>query len=72
VVEEGLGENEVVQQVNPTANTAANATANPPANAVANTAGSVANNATNAAGAQPNIGANPKTKCRSPTSAGTS
>jgi hypothetical protein len=45
VAEEGRGENEVIQQLNPTANAAAN----PPANA-----------ATNAAGAQPNVAANPR------------
>jgi hypothetical protein len=36
VPEEGQGENEVVQQVNPTANVAANAAANPLANTAAN------------------------------------
>jgi hypothetical protein len=52
VAEEGRGENEVVQPVNPAANVAANAATNPPANAAANVAGNVANNTANAAGAQ--------------------
>jgi hypothetical protein len=57
VVEEGRGENEVIQPVNPAANTAAN---NPPANATTNAAGNNVNNTANAAGAQPNIAANPR------------
>jgi hypothetical protein len=56
VAEEGRGENEVIQPVNPTANAAAN----PPASAAANDAGNVANNTANAAGTQPNITANPR------------
>jgi hypothetical protein len=62
VAEEGRGENEVVQLVNPAANAAANApanlAANAPANAPANTAGDVANNAANAANIQGNAVAN--------------
>jgi hypothetical protein len=46
VAEEGQGENEVMQPVNPAANAAADAPANPaanaPANAPANTAGNIA------------------------------
>jgi hypothetical protein len=53
VAEEGRGENEVVQPVNPTTNAAANAPANPavnaPANALANATGNVANNTANVA-----------------------
>jgi hypothetical protein len=53
VAEEGRGENEVVQPVNPTANAAANAPANPAAhalaNALTNAVGNVTNNAANAA-----------------------
>jgi hypothetical protein len=63
VAEEGRGENEVVQLVNPAANAAANAPAKPAANAMANppvnAAGSVANNAANAANVQGNAAANP-------------
>jgi hypothetical protein len=59
VAEEGQGENEVVQPVNPAANAAANAPANPvanaPANAPANAAGNVANNAAHATNIQGNI-----------------
>jgi hypothetical protein len=51
VAEEGRGENEVVQSVNPAANAAANAPANPAVNALANApsnaAGNVINNAAN-------------------------
>jgi hypothetical protein len=64
VADEGQGENEVIQPVNPAANAAANAAANPPANAAANAAGNVTNNATNSAGAQPNIIANPRQNTR--------
>jgi hypothetical protein len=56
--EEGRGENEVVQPVNPAANAAANAPANPTANATtnapANVVGNVVNNAANAANIQGN------------------
>jgi hypothetical protein len=62
VAEEGRGENEVVQLVNPAAIAAANAPANPatnaPANAPANT--NVANNAANAANVQGNAAPNPR------------
>jgi hypothetical protein len=64
VAEEGQGENEVVQQVNPTANAAASAPANPAANvlanAPANATGNVVNNVANAANVQGNITANPR------------
>jgi hypothetical protein len=68
VAEEGRGENEVVQPVNPAANptanhaanVAANATANPPTNVTANAVSNVANNAANDACAQPNIATNPR------------
>jgi hypothetical protein len=64
VSEEGRGENEVVQPVNPAANAAANAPANPaanaPANAPANVAGNVVNNAANAANVQGNVAPNPR------------
>jgi hypothetical protein len=64
VAEEGRGENEVVQAVNPTANAAANAPANLAANALANApanaAGNVVNNATNAANVQGNDAPNPR------------
>jgi hypothetical protein len=63
VAEEGRGENEVVQLVNPAANAAANAPANPATNALSNTpvnaAGNIANNAANAANVQGNTIANP-------------
>jgi hypothetical protein len=63
VAEEGRGENEVMQSVNPATNAAANpatnAAANRPANAATNAAGNVANNAVNAASAQANAAANP-------------
>jgi hypothetical protein len=59
VAEEGQGENEVVQPVNPAANAAANAPVNPASNALANAIGNVANNAANAAKIQGNIVANP-------------
>jgi hypothetical protein len=53
VAEEGRGENEVAQPVNPAANDVANAPANPaanaPANVPANAAGNAVNNAANAA-----------------------
>jgi hypothetical protein len=64
VAEEGRGENEVVQPVNPAANVVANAPANPAANALANTpanaAGNVANNAANASNIQGNTAPNPR------------
>jgi hypothetical protein len=64
VAEEGRGENEVVQPVNPAANTAANAPANPvanaPANAPANAAVNIVNNIANAANIQGNAGPNPR------------
>jgi hypothetical protein len=63
VAEEGRGENEVVQLVNPAANVAANAPANPAANAPVNTpanaAGNVDNNTPNAANIQGNAAPNP-------------
>jgi hypothetical protein len=66
VAEEGRGENEVAQPVNPAANAATNAPANPAANALANdpanTAGNVVNNAANAANVQANIAPNPRHK----------
>jgi hypothetical protein len=64
VAEEGRGENEVAQPVNPTANAAAYALANPaanaPANAPANAAGNAANNAANTANIQGNAAPNPR------------
>jgi hypothetical protein len=64
VAEEGQGENEVVQSVNPVANVAANAPANPatnaPVKAPANAAGNVVNNAANAANFQGNAAPNPR------------
>jgi hypothetical protein len=64
VDEEGRGENEVVQPINPAANAAANAPANPaanaPANARANIAGNVVNNAANAANVRGNVATNPR------------
>jgi hypothetical protein len=64
VAEEGRGENEVAQPVNPAANAAANAPANPaanaPANAPANAAGNAANNVANAANIQGNASPNPR------------
>jgi hypothetical protein len=64
VAEEGRGENEVVQLVNPAANVAANAPTNPaanaPANASANAAVNVVNNAANATNIQGNVVANPR------------
>jgi hypothetical protein len=54
VAEEGGGEDEVAQPVNP----AANAGANQAANAVVNALGNAQNNATNAAGAQQQNAAN--------------
>jgi hypothetical protein len=63
VAEEGQGENEVVQPVNPAANAAANAPSNPMANALANApanaAGNIANNAANTANIKRNVVANP-------------
>jgi hypothetical protein len=59
VAEEGRGENEEVQPVNPAANAAANAPVNLAANTPANAAGNVANNAANAANIQVNVVANP-------------
>jgi hypothetical protein len=67
VAEEGQGENEVKQPVNPAANATANAPANPaanaptngPANATANIVGNASNNVANAANAQANTTANP-------------
>jgi serine protease inhibitor ecotin len=56
VAEEGQGENEVAQPVNPTTNAAANA----PANAPANAAGNVVNNEANAANVQANVAPNPR------------
>jgi hypothetical protein len=64
VAEEGRGEIEVVLSVNPAAYAAANAAANPLANAVANATCNVTNNAANAAGAQPNVAANPRQNAR--------
>jgi hypothetical protein len=55
VDEEGRGENEVVQPVNPAANVVANAPANPAANAPANTPANVAGNAVNNAANAVNI-----------------
>jgi hypothetical protein len=64
VAEEGLGENEVAQPVNPAANAAANVPANPVANAPANdsvnVAGNIINNAANTANVQANIAPNPR------------
>jgi hypothetical protein len=64
VAEEGRGENEVAQPVNPAANAAANAPANAAANAPANTpandAGNVVNNATNVVHVQGNAAPNPR------------
>jgi hypothetical protein len=64
VAEEGRGENEEAQPVNPATNAVANALANPAANAPANTpanaAGNVANNATNVANIQGNAAPNPE------------
>jgi hypothetical protein len=64
MAEEGRGENEVVQPVNPAANVAANAPANPtanaPANALTNVAGNVVNNAANTANIQGNTAPNPR------------
>jgi hypothetical protein len=64
VSEEGRGENEVVQPVNPAANVAANAPANPganaPANDPANATGNVANNTANTANVQGNTAKNPR------------
>jgi hypothetical protein len=59
VAEEGRGENEVVQPVNPAAHVAANAPANPTTNARVTTTGNAPNNAANAANIQRNIVANP-------------
>jgi hypothetical protein len=75
VAEEGRGENEVVQPINPSANVVANAPTNPvanaPTNAPANAAGNVANNAAYAANiqgntvtnARQNAGAQPPPAC---------
>jgi hypothetical protein len=64
VAEEGRGENEVVQPVNPVANVAANAPAKPmanaPKNAPANTAGNIINNIANATNIQGNAAPNPR------------
>jgi hypothetical protein len=64
VAEEGRGENEVVQPVNPAANATANAPANPvanaPANNPANATGNVVNNTANAANVQANVALNPR------------
>jgi hypothetical protein len=60
VAEEGRGENEVVQPVNPAANAVANAPANPVANSPANAVGNVVNNPANAANIQGNIAPNPR------------
>jgi hypothetical protein len=64
VAEEGRGENEVAQPVNPAANAASNAPANPaanaPANAPANVAGNAVNNAASAANIQGNTAPNPR------------
>jgi hypothetical protein len=64
VAEEGRGENEVMQPVNPAANAAANAPANPvanaPTNASANAAINVVNNAANAANIKGNTAPNPR------------
>jgi hypothetical protein len=64
VAEEGRGENEVAQPVNPAANAAAYAPANPaanaPANDPANAAGNIVNNAANAANVQANVAPNPR------------
>jgi hypothetical protein len=68
VVEEGQGENEVMQPVNHAANVAANAPANPtanaPVNAPANATGNVTNNGANAANIQGNAAANPRHNAR--------
>jgi hypothetical protein len=58
VAEEGCGENEVAQLVNPAANAAANAPANPVANAPANAAGNIVNNTANTANIQGNTAPN--------------
>jgi hypothetical protein len=62
VVEEGQGENEVMQPTNPAANATAKApanhAANAPANATANATANVANNTANAANVQGNATAN--------------
>jgi hypothetical protein len=64
VSEEGCGENEVAQPVNPATNATANAPVNPVANALANdpanAVGNVVNNAANAANVQENIAPNPR------------
>jgi hypothetical protein len=63
VAEEGRGENEVAQSVNPAASAATNApanvVANTPANASVNDAGNIANNAANAVNVQGNAAPNP-------------
>jgi hypothetical protein len=70
VDEEGRGENEVAQPVNPAANAAANAPANPvanaPANDQANVAANVANNIANAANVQANVSPNPRHNAGAP------
>jgi hypothetical protein len=55
VAEEGRGENEVAQPVNPAANTATNAPANPAANAPAKAPANAASNAVNNAANATNI-----------------
>jgi predicted membrane-bound mannosyltransferase len=60
VAEEGRGENEVAQPVNPAANAAANAPANAPANALASATSNIVNNATNAANVQGNAAPHPR------------
>jgi hypothetical protein len=63
VAEQGRGENQVAQPVNPTANAAANAlanaAANAPANAPGNAAGNAVNNTANATNIQENAAPNP-------------
>jgi hypothetical protein len=58
VAEEGRGENEVAQPVNPAANAAANAPANPAANTLANAPANVADNAVNKSANTTNIQGN--------------
>jgi hypothetical protein len=68
VVEQGRGENEVAQPVNPAANATANApantAANAPANAPANAAGNATNNVANVANIQGNAAPNPRHNAR--------
>jgi hypothetical protein len=65
IAEEGGGENEVAQPVNPTANVTANQAANPTTNAAGNAHGNAQNNAANAAGAQQqNVATNARQNAR--------